>query len=190
MSTINGPGEGTWSVFAAKVVEERDRLRGVCDLRLHIMERLEKERDEARAQLAATDTDTGSPCDGHRHCCADRRKLANELLRVRAERDELRSSLDDCLICNRNLFGIINECKRERDEAQAEVKTWKHDWSVAKADLGTAMRLADVALRDVAEKYERALRERDEAVHACAAALAERITWYQRGREEALKEKS
>ena len=53
MSTLNGPGEGTWSVFAAKVVEERDRLRGVCDLRLHIMERLEKERDEARAQLAA-----------------------------------------------------------------------------------------------------------------------------------------
>jgi phage shock protein A len=52
---------------------------------------------------------------------------------------------------------------RERDEALAEVKTWKHDWYVAKADLGTAMRLADVALRDVAEKYERALRERDEA---------------------------
>ena len=160
MSTLNGPGEGAWSVFAEKVVEERDRLRGVCDLRLHIMERLEKERDEARAQLAALDT--GAPCDGHRHCCADRRKLAEELLRVRTERDNaqltfescnrarrlaeeecdaLRSSLDDCLICNRNLFGIINECKRERDEA----------------------------------------------VHACADALAERITWYQRGREEALK---
>ena len=53
MSVQNGPGEGIWSVFAAKVVEERDRLRSVCDLRLHIMERLEKERDEARAQLAA-----------------------------------------------------------------------------------------------------------------------------------------
>lgn len=51
MSTLNGPGEGTWSVFAAKVVEERDRLRGVCDLRLHIMERLEKERDEALAEV-------------------------------------------------------------------------------------------------------------------------------------------
>ena len=51
MSTLNGPGEGTWSVFAEKVVEERDRLRGVCDLRLHIMERLEKERDEARAEV-------------------------------------------------------------------------------------------------------------------------------------------
>ena len=52
MSVLDGPGEGTWSVFAAKVVAERDRLRGVCDLRLHIMERLEKERDEARASVA------------------------------------------------------------------------------------------------------------------------------------------
>ena len=57
-------------------------------------ERLEqrtRERDEARAQLAATDT--GAPCDGHRHCCADRRKLAEELLRVRAERDEALAEL-------------------------------------------------------------------------------------------------
>ena len=105
------------------------------------LEQMTRERDEARAQLAAIDT--GSPCDGHRHCCADRRKLADELLRVRTE----------------------------RGEALAEVKTWKHDWYVAKADLGTAMRLADVALRDVAEKYERALRERDEARAQLAAAL-------------------
>ena len=27
MSVLDGPGEGTWSVFAAKVVEERDQLR-------------------------------------------------------------------------------------------------------------------------------------------------------------------
>lgn len=26
MSTLNGPGEGTWSVFAEKVTEERDEL--------------------------------------------------------------------------------------------------------------------------------------------------------------------
>jgi len=52
------------------------------------IEELTRERDEARAQLAAADT--GAPCDGHRHCCADRRKLAEELLRVRAERDALK----------------------------------------------------------------------------------------------------
>lgn len=27
MSILDGPGEGTWSVFAQKVVEERDALR-------------------------------------------------------------------------------------------------------------------------------------------------------------------
>jgi len=27
MSVLNGPGEGTWSVFAQKVVEERDELK-------------------------------------------------------------------------------------------------------------------------------------------------------------------
>ena len=55
------------------------------------LEQMTRERDEARAQLAALGT--GAPCDGHRHCCADRRKLANELLRVRAERDETRAQL-------------------------------------------------------------------------------------------------
>jgi len=45
-------------------------------------------RESPWDQLAAADT--GAPCDGHRHCCADRRKLAEELLRVRAERDALK----------------------------------------------------------------------------------------------------
>lgn len=27
MSVLDGPGEGTWSVFAMKIIEERDRLR-------------------------------------------------------------------------------------------------------------------------------------------------------------------
>jgi hypothetical protein len=62
-----------------------DRVRVCSDC---LYERVVQERDEARAQLAALDT--GSPCDGHRHCCADRRRLAEELLRVRAERDALK----------------------------------------------------------------------------------------------------
>lgn len=79
--------------------KERDEARSslddclICNRNLFgIINECKRERDEARAQLAALDT--GSPCDGHRHCCADRRRLADELLRVRAERDALRSSLD------------------------------------------------------------------------------------------------
>jgi len=67
------------------------RVRKLEERALTAEERLEqmtRERDEARAQLAAHDT--GAPCDGHRHCCADRRKLAEELLQVRAERDALK----------------------------------------------------------------------------------------------------
>ena len=83
----------------------------MCDLRLHIMERLEKERDEARAQLAAIDT--GSPCDGHRHCCADRRRLAEELLRVRAERDNAQLTFESC---NRARRLAEEECDALKDK--------------------------------------------------------------------------
>jgi len=71
--------------------EARAQLATVNSLpgALAVINAMARERDEARAQLAASDT--GSPCDGHRHCCADRHKLAEELLRVRAERDALRN---------------------------------------------------------------------------------------------------
>lgn len=40
MSVLDGPGEGTWSVFAQKVVEERDRAREqVAMLRAALQER-------------------------------------------------------------------------------------------------------------------------------------------------------
>jgi hypothetical protein len=85
MSALDPPGDGAWATFALLLAAESERA-------LTAEERLEqrtRERDEARAQLAAADT--GAPCDGHRHCCADRRKLAEELLKVRAERDALRN---------------------------------------------------------------------------------------------------
>ena len=44
MSVLDGPGEGTWSVFAAKVVEERDKalaeLAGLRDWKRHVTEAL------------------------------------------------------------------------------------------------------------------------------------------------------
>jgi uncharacterized coiled-coil DUF342 family protein len=44
MSVLNGPGEGTWSVFAQKVVEERDALR-------EEVAKLRAERRQLRARL-------------------------------------------------------------------------------------------------------------------------------------------
>ena len=45
MSVLDGPGEGTWSVFALQVVEQRDALA-------ERLEQMTRERDEAQAQLA------------------------------------------------------------------------------------------------------------------------------------------
>lgn len=56
----NGPGEGSWAVFAEKVVAERDAARAQIDEAQRAVARMvrhaeqaERERDEARAQLAA-----------------------------------------------------------------------------------------------------------------------------------------
>lgn len=99
-----------------------------------------------------------------------------ELVRWRDKCEALAASLQRKVRHCDEITEERDKAMRERDEARAEVKTWKHDWYVAKADLGTGMRLADVALRDVAEKYERALRERDEARASVADA-------YRRGAE-------
>lgn len=111
MSVQNGPGEGTWSVFAMKVSEERDAARAEVDRLQRLLKMAEDEAVEA---------------DNHGRAQS---KRADHL-----------------------------EAESERALAAEE-------------------------------RLEQMTRERDEAVHACAAALAERITWYQRGREEALKDK-
>lgn len=84
-----------------QMTKERDEARAslddclICNRNLFgVINECKRERDEARAQLAAADT--GAPCDGHRHCCADRRRLATELLRVRAERDDARLTFESC----------------------------------------------------------------------------------------------
>lgn len=46
MSVLNGPGEGTWSVFAGQVVEERDALREKV---VEQAKRIEKLEDKLRA---------------------------------------------------------------------------------------------------------------------------------------------
>lgn len=66
-----------------------DELEGKLLTAVEQLEQRTRERDEARSPLSAF-VENGSPCDGHRYCCADRRAMAIELLRVRAERDVLR----------------------------------------------------------------------------------------------------
>ena len=89
---------------------------GVLDAAL-IHAELVRERDEARAQLAAIGT--GAPCDGHRHCCADRRRLAEELLRVRAERDNAQLAFESC---NRARRLAEEECDALRSSLERKIR--------------------------------------------------------------------
>jgi hypothetical protein len=64
MSVLDGPGEGTWSVFALKVVEERDELRYKLAGEAAHIKSLEgllvdavRERDEARADFDSLEDD-------------------------------------------------------------------------------------------------------------------------------------
>ena len=67
MSVLDGPGEGTWSVFAAKVMEERDDAR--------------RERDEALAKYQfMVDRAADEKLDGYR-------ELASRLAAAENERD-------------------------------------------------------------------------------------------------------
>ena len=95
-------------------------IHALAERALTAEERLEqrtRERDEARAQLAALDT--GSPCDGHRHCCADRRRLAEELLRVRTERDNAQLTFESC---NRARRLAEEECDALRSSLERKIR--------------------------------------------------------------------
>lgn len=95
-------------------VRERDEERARALDAALIHAELKRERDEARAQLAAIGT--GAPCDGHRHCCANRRKLADELLRVRTERDNAQLTFESC-----------NRARRLAEEECDALKTSLHN---------------------------------------------------------------
>ena len=53
MSVLDGPGEGTWSVFALKVVEERDALREKVVEQANRIEKLRASAKMYRARLKA-----------------------------------------------------------------------------------------------------------------------------------------
>ena len=118
MSVLDGPGEGTWSVFAQKVVEERDELRYKLAGEAAHIKSLEdllvaaaNERDALRAEVemlrgvGCRETKDGEPESGP--CgvclrCAEERGAEDVALRIAAEhramvaeyeRDELKTRL-------------------------------------------------------------------------------------------------
>lgn len=104
MSVLDGPGEGTWSVFAQKVVEERDQLRNEveslkaqlgCAQAFHDV--AVKERDLARVQL--------SPA------MRERDELFAQVAALKAQLAAAQRAYDRAL--------------EQRDEAKAEVESMK-----------------------------------------------------------------
>lgn len=122
MSVLDGPGEGTWSVFAMKVVEERDEARHTLgriaavlfssraplddEELVEAMLMVIRERDEARHALheilAVIHRDGGHyTCEhGHSKSVADAHAtwaaMMREIDKLRAERRQLRARLVEC----------------------------------------------------------------------------------------------
>jgi chromosome segregation ATPase len=92
MSVLDGPGEGTWSVFAAKVVEERDELRHKLAGEAEHIKSLEgllvdavRERDEARVEVARLNAQLESiTAENHSRAQREARSL-EEWVNLRAE---------------------------------------------------------------------------------------------------------
>jgi len=108
MSVLDGPGEGTWSVFAQKVVEERDALREKVESLKAQLECAQafhnvalRERDLAITQL--------------RHAEADAERLAKQLAgqtaRIAAVNHLLSQNGCDCE-CNHDRESHDDTCER------------------------------------------------------------------------------
>lgn len=138
MSVLNGPGEGTWSVFALKIVEECDELRyklagrdahiksleGLLVDAVRERDEVAKERDRARLACNAYWHDLeriASLCER----TADEYPLKAVERTVR-ERDELKAKLDAELPAMwREDIASLNECLdrvgRDSDELKARL---------------------------------------------------------------------
>jgi site-specific recombinase len=155
MSVLDGPGEGTWSVFAAKVVEERDELRAE-------VERLQRLLDHATQTNPGTSTlvmlmNEASLARAERdliknHYSAEAAaKLRAELASARAEVEMLRERLLE-VERTPNGAGKWNAERVLREKAEARARRARLDFANA----------CDVGRRQEA-RAAAAERERDEA---------------------------
>ena len=138
----NGPGEGSWAVFAEKVVEERDEARAE-------VARLTKERDAARKSFEeAIESLEESEHEMHLRVRAGYDKTVADSWRAKVaeierERDEARRNLGEILaVIHRDgghhtgEFGVSQSVAdahatwaavvRERDEALSDAERWRN----------------------------------------------------------------
>ena len=140
---VYGPGEGRWSVFAMKVVEERNELRHRLAGEAAHIKSLEgllvdaaRERDEALAQVARRERE-------HEALLETAQKA---LAHVEAERDDLRHRLAGESAHIKSLEGLLVEATTKAD-------AYERDWYEAKSEFGTAA----AKLRDQVRTLEAAL---------------------------------
>ena len=147
MSVLEGPGEGTWSVFATKVVEERDTLREeVARLNALLASVTDENQDRAKREARSLE---------------DWREL-------RAENDRLKASrLPDVEYARLDV--MWQQMVRERDEARAEVDRLRGAVERMKAEEEQGVR-DYLDLRDVAD---RAISDRGRAEVRSSALLEE-----------------
>lgn len=103
MSVLDGPGEGTWSVFAAKVVEERDALRDhVESLKAQL------ECSQAFHNVALRERDLAITQLRHAEADADNLALSLRLFRDRALVDDRARIAAQILIAEVGAEGPMN----------------------------------------------------------------------------------
>lgn len=103
MSVLDGPGEGTWSVFAVKVVAERDEARAETA-------RLRRLLNMAEDELIAAD-------DHGRREAKRADTVEAEVEALKAERDEALAKLYEMNLKLNQAYTDAERLRKERDDA-------------------------------------------------------------------------
>jgi hypothetical protein len=150
---------------ARKLERERDEARDILQAVIKTGKRLERERDEARDKYATEATE---------HMLAVN-KLCGERDELIEENKKLNKEVED-LIRQRPL--LIEDFKRERDEARNNIEGWENKWRCAVDMAARAELERDDALDDAKEyhiKMVGLINERNDA-REDARLLSERLT--------------
>lgn len=150
---------GTYTLNVAHE-EEIQRLKDAGEVLVRSLERMTKERDEARAELAFIQTE---------YTEANESDLTRDALCLRAA--TLRLLADKAAAEQGLAQRRMMEAQATRDEARAKADQYERDWYEAKSEFGSAMAKMREALRAAEKRELEALAELDEAKAAIRLVL-------------------